>query len=150
MALFQCRERSGLGVQGQGSSILFPGFFSMLQKMVVKTAAFFTFLVQKSFLFAGRTQPIPECFLSIDISLEQKNTIQALIHLPEKVRPEAGVASNIITHYAGWASTQFPPHPVETTRGTFRTKAFSITSLNNEETSSAFADVTSRRSSSCT
>jgi len=34
----------------------------MLQKMVVEPTALFHLPVQERFLFAGRIQPIPECF----------------------------------------------------------------------------------------
>ena len=59
---FQGREGSYLVVQGQSSSIPFPGVLSMLKKMIVEPSTLFQLLVQKGFLFPGRIQPILECF----------------------------------------------------------------------------------------
>ena len=60
--LFQGREGILLSVVGQGNSVPLPCVLSVFQKMVVEPAALFQLSIQKSFLFAGRIQPIPECF----------------------------------------------------------------------------------------
>ena len=60
--LFQGGERPDLGIQGQTGTVPVPRISPMLQKMVVEPAALFQLSIQKSFLFAGRIQPILECF----------------------------------------------------------------------------------------
>ena len=60
--LFQERKGILLSVMGQGNAVPLPGVLSVFQKMVVEPAALFQLSTQKSFLFAGRIQPIPERF----------------------------------------------------------------------------------------
>ena len=78
---FQGRERSYLVVQGQSSSIPFPGVLSMLKKMIVEPSTLFQLLVQKGFLLPGRIQPILECFSHVVymyIMLHKKSTTRLI------------------------------------------------------------------------
>ena len=90
--LFQGGERPDLGIQGQTGTVPVPRISPMLQKMVVEPAALFQWSIQKSFLFAGRIQPILECFSHIVHFLTKLHNESRGIHPPlGKERPRVGI-----------------------------------------------------------
>ena len=80
--LFQGGERPDLGIQGQTGTVPVPRISPMLQKMVVEPAALFQLSIQKSFLFAGRIQPILECFSHVVNFLTKLHNESRDIHPP--------------------------------------------------------------------
>ena len=90
--LFQGGERPDLGIQGQTGTVPVPRISPMFQKMVVEPAALFQWSIQKSFLFAGRIQPILECFSHVVHFLTKLHNDSRSIHPPlGKERPRGGI-----------------------------------------------------------
>ena len=82
--LLQRRKSPDLIVQRLRNAVPFPRMFPMFQKMVVEPSALLQLPVQKSFLLAGRIQPISEGFSHIVYCVQSSTKVNCTPYL----RPE--------------------------------------------------------------